>query len=269
MARTGRRAVLRGHLHRHVTPRRTAFLGLALTFPVAFLVLGSGGASSPRARIDAASEALTTSTVRAESSTTAPATTTTVPKVEVAGEVVVRTSPPTDPPPTDPPSTELPPPPEPPPPPPPPPRSYLYGPNAGFPRGATITVSSTIDAPGLGAAAGYWNQLAGRTLFAVGAGSAQVNVRAGEGICSGGSVACAAPASAIDHIWHPDMTYPYEHCDVYVLAAWVGDWSVIAHEMGHCLGFDHGVDWLSIMTSPPHPDPELDRNLLVGAGYIG
>jgi hypothetical protein len=120
----------------------------------------------------------------------------------------------------------------------------------------------------LGAAAGYWNQLAGRTLFAVG-GSGQVTVRAGEGICSGGSVACSAPASVYDHLWHPDMTYPYEHCDVYVLAAWVGDWTVIAHELGHCLGFDHVTDWLSIMTSPPNPDPGLDRNLMVGAGYAG
>jgi hypothetical protein len=130
-------------------------------------------------------------------------------------------------------------------------------------------VSSTIDAPALGAAAAYWNQLAGRTLFAVVTGPAQVTVRAGEGICSGGSDACAAPLSVYDNLWHPDMTYPYAHCDVYVLAPWVGDWAVIAHEMGHCLGFDHVLDWLSIMTSPPHPDPGLDRDLLVGAGYVG
>jgi hypothetical protein len=128
-------------------------------------------------------------------------------------------------------------------------------------------VAATIDAPGLGAAAGYWNQLAGRTLYAVGTSSSLVTVRAGEGICGGGAVACSAPASAIDHLWHPDMSYPYEHCDVYVLAGWVGDWSVIAHELGHCLGFDHVTDWPSVMSSPPQPDSVRDRDLLVGAGY--
>jgi hypothetical protein len=235
-----------------------AIATLLVVVPICFLVLASGGVPNPRPRN---AVALRTTTLATVPPTTVPATTTTTAPadVQVRGVVVTRPAPSTVPPTTQPPA---------PPPAPLPPRSYLYGPNAGFPRTATITVGSTIAAPGLAEAAAYWNQLAGRTLFAIGASASQVTLRAGEGVCGTGAVACSAPISAIDHTWHPDMNYPYSHCDVYVLSAWVGNWSVIAHELGHCLGFEHVTDWLSVMTSPPHPDAVLDRNLLVGAGYV-
>jgi hypothetical protein len=161
------------------------------------------------------------------------------------------------------------PPPSPPPPAPPlaPPRSYLYGPDAGFPRGATISVGTVVDAPGLVAAVAWWDQLAGRSIYTVGTGSTQVTIRSGDGVCGSGAVACSAPVSAIDHKWHSDMSYPYEHCDVYVRTGFAGDWTVLAHEMGHCLGFDHVFDRASVMNQPPHPDP-ADRAMLESAGYV-
>jgi len=265
MARTHRPGGFRGLAR--ASRRRVAAAGVAIAtllviVPICSLVLASGGVPTAQPRN---AVALRTTTVATVPPTTVPAaTTTTAPAdVQVRGVVVTRPAPT-----TVPPTTEPPPPPPPPLPAPLPPRSYLYGPDAGFPRTATITVGSTIAAPGLAEAAAYWNQLAGRTLFAIGASSSQVTLRAGEGVCGTGAVACSAPMSAIDHTWHPDMNYPYAHCDVYVLSAWVGNWSVIAHELGHCLGFDHVTDWLSVMTSPPHPDAVLDRNLLVGAGYV-
>ena len=128
-------------------------------------------------------------------------------------------------------------------------------------------MSAVIDAPGLSGAVSYWNGVAGRTLYAQSGGSTMVTVRNGDAIC-GAASACSAPVSAIDHQWHPDMSYPYEHCDVYVRTGYMGDPYVIAHELGHCLGFAHVTDWLSIMSPTPHPNPSPDRQLLVSAGYV-
>ena len=129
-------------------------------------------------------------------------------------------------------------------------------------------MGAAIDAPGLSAAIAYWNTMAGRTIFVLGDASSQITVHAAEGVCNAPSVACSAPASVYDHVWHPDMNYPYESCAVYVLADYVSNSWTIAHELGHCLGFDHVTDRPSIMTSPPNPDPQHDRILLVSAGYV-
>jgi hypothetical protein len=220
--------------------------------PIGLLALRAGGEPSSRAQDDVALEASTTSTV----GTVPPTTTTSNVKTEVLGAVVVRTAPSVDPPSTEP--APLP-----------PSRMFLYGPSSGFARDTAITVNSTIDAPELVAAVDYWNRLAGRPVFLLSSTSSLVTVKTGEGICDAGLVACAAPASVVDHAWHPNMDYAFEGCDVYLLPTAVGDWAVIAHELGHCLGFDHVTDWPSVMTPSPHPDPVFDRNLLVSAGYAG
>lgn len=146
----------------------------------------------------------------------------------------------------------------------------LYSADAGFPRNAPIGVQPPSSyMPGLDAAMRYWNDLAGRVLFtydAHGPIRPRVATNGDALVCGGDAMACAAPLDAKGEFRAPPG-YPYSSCVVYVTPGAVASAEVIAHELGHCLGFDHVTDRPSVMGSPPVFAPEQDAVLLHDGGY--
>ncbi len=123
--------------------------------------------------------------------------------------------------------------------------------------------------PGLEAAIRYWNTTSGRLLF-VDASDGPIRFRpavtAEQHIC-GDAIACAAPVAS-DGRFHSPPAYPYRACVVYLAAEAATSPEVIAHELGHCLGFDHHTDGhRSIMSAPAEFAPEHDAAMLRDAGY--
>jgi hypothetical protein len=153
----------------------------------------------------------------------------------------------------------------PPPPPvaPPAPVSYLYGPTAGYPRTITLGIRADTSAPGLAQAVAWWNQTAGRTLFAYGAGpiSIRSNMLPDGTVVCDGMLACSATLRADESFSFPPA-YPYGQCNIYVRPDRLSEWTTLAHELAHCLGFDHhpGYDDFA--------DPAHWREQLVLAGYV-
>jgi hypothetical protein len=146
---------------------------------------------------------------------------------------------------------------------PPAPVSYLYGPQAGYwPRSVTLGVRADVSAPGLAQAVAWWNQTAGRTLFAFGSGPVSVRSNLlpdGTVVCPG-MLACSATLRADESFSFPPA-YPYGQCNIYVRPDRLSEWTTLAHELAHCLGFDHhpGYDHFG--------DPAHWREQLVLAGY--
>jgi hypothetical protein len=62
-------------------------------------------------------------------------------------------------------------------------------------------------------------------------------------------------------------TYAYNSCQIFVDPAGAPYWEVYAHELGHCLGFQHVTDRDSIMNVHPVANDMWDQSMLVAAGY--
>lgn len=140
-----------------------------------------------------------------------------------------------------------------------------YGTNAGFyPRDRTIGIRLKIPVPVLDRALGYWNGAAGRLLL-VRDDAGPITIYNGDAVrgskeCPGGN--CAAPVAADGRFSYPP-TYPYARCEVYLTAAGAQQWTVVAHELGHCLGYDH--DRRSIVGGSG--STAYDRQMLEQVGY--
>jgi hypothetical protein len=147
---------------------------------------------------------------------------------------------------------------------------HLYSSEAGFPRNSPIGVQPPPFAvPGLAEAMRYWNTTSGRLLF-IEATDGPIRFRpaitAGQRIC-GEAIACAAPVGH-DGQFRSPPAYPYRSCVVYLAQEAVTSPEVIAHELGHCLGFDHHTDGhRSIMSAPAEFAPDHDAAMLQAAGY--
>jgi len=144
---------------------------------------------------------------------------------------------------------------------------HLYSGSAGFSRNATITVHAT----GAVAIAGvdWWNALAGRQLFALTTGPGQITIQTDTGFCgptTNERVACteALPTSGV---FADPPTYAYDSCQIFVSTAGASYWQVYAHELGHCLGFEHVTDRESIMNPHPVANAAWDQSMLAAAGY--
>jgi hypothetical protein len=149
--------------------------------------------------------------------------------------------------------------------------AHLYSADAGFARTSVITVH--MDGTNVNAtkAMAWWNTVAGRQLFvATTDGTAQVTIEPDTGTCGPVTterVACttALPSSGV---FSSPPAYQYTSCQVDVSEIGATYWEVYAHELGHCLGFDHVTDRLSIMNV--HPDSTnsaADRAMFTAAGY--
>jgi hypothetical protein len=80
-------------------------------------------------------------------------------------------------------------------------------------------------------------------------------------------VACTAafPASGV---FTSPPAYPYSSCAIYLKAAIPTDWRLYAHELGHCLGFNHVTERPSIMNpAADASNPSADQSMLQLAGY--
>ena len=145
--------------------------------------------------------------------------------------------------------------------------AHLYSAQAGFSRTSTITVRATSSEATL--AVWWWNSLAGRPLFALTTGPAQITIETDTGFCGPTTpdrVACteALPTSGT---FSDPPTYAYNSCHIYVSSAGAPYWQVYAHELGHCLGFEHGTDRESIMNPHPIANDAADQSMLAAAGY--
>ena len=149
---------------------------------------------------------------------------------------------------------------------------HLYSVDAGFGRTSTVTVhvDASVSTNATKAIA-WWNALAGRPLFVVTtAATAQVTIQPDTGGCgpvTSERVACttALPSSGV---FVSPPAYAYSSCEVDVSELGATYWEVYAHELGHCLGFDHVTDRPSIMNV--HPDSTnraADQAMLSAAGY--
>ena len=129
--------------------------------------------------------------------------------------------------------------------------AHLYSSSAGFSRTASITVRATgIEAT---SAVNWWNTRAGRQLFVLTAGPAQITIQSDTGFCgptTSERVACTQALPTTGRFADPP-SYAYATCEIFVSTAGAPYWQVYAHELGHCLGFDHVTDRESIMN--PHP----------------
>lgn len=147
-----------------------------------------------------------------------------------------------------------------------------FGPTAGLPRGIVIPVHT--DQPGdpaLAQSIAWWNELAGRTLFA------PATTDAWDGIwvyhvayanCTDpGARACTSVADASGTERSPG-DFAYRWCDI-MLQPGESAWNVLSHEEGHCLGFGHVSDRPSIMgaTSADPSNPAGDQAMLRAGGY--
>jgi hypothetical protein len=145
--------------------------------------------------------------------------------------------------------------------------SHLFSANAGFDRTTPITVQASSN-PNVALAVSWWNDLAGRAIFTLQPGASQVTTQADTAVCAPDpTVACAA-AFPVTGVATTPAAYPYRACAIYVKASGASYWEVYAHELGHCLGFDHVVDRASVMNV--HADMSnraSDRLMLQTAGY--
>lgn len=144
---------------------------------------------------------------------------------------------------------------------------HLYSASAGFSRTTTITVQGS--GPEATAAVAWWNSLAGRALFEMTDGPAQITIQTDTGFCGTTTterVACTAalPASGV---FSDPPVYAYNSCHIYVSTAGASYWEVYAHELGHCLGFQHVTDRASIMNPHPVANDLWDQSMLTAAGY--
>ncbi len=144
---------------------------------------------------------------------------------------------------------------------------HLYSASAGFSRTATIAVQAS--GPEATAAITWWNTIAGRQLFALTAGPAQITIQTDAGFCGPTTterVACteALPASGV---FADPPTYAYSSCEIFVSPVGAAYWQVYAHELGHCLGFQHVTDRDSIMNPHPIANDAWDQSMLHAAGY--
>ncbi len=145
--------------------------------------------------------------------------------------------------------------------------AHLYSASAGFNRPDTITVQAS--GAEASAAVDWWNSLAGRQLFELTTGPAQITIQTDTGFCgpiTSERVACtmALPTSGV---FADPPIYSYDSCEVYVSAAGAIYWQVYAHELGHCLGFQHVTDRESIMNPHPIANNAWDQSMLAAAGY--
>jgi hypothetical protein len=144
---------------------------------------------------------------------------------------------------------------------------HLYSASAGFSRTATITVNATgAEATN---AVNWWNTRAGRPMFVLTAGPAQITIQTDTGFCgptTSDRVACTQALPATGAFADPP-TYAYNSCQIFVSTAGASYWQVYAHELGHCLGFDHVTDRDSIMNPHPIASDAWDQSMLAAAGY--
>lgn len=144
---------------------------------------------------------------------------------------------------------------------------HLYSASAGFGRSETIMVqASGAEAT---TAVNWWNARAGRAIFALTTGPARITIQLDTGFCgptTTARVACteALPASGV---FADPPTYAYDKCEIFVSTAGAPYWEVYAHELGHCLGFDHVTDRESIMNPHPIANDVWDQSMLAAAGY--
>ena len=145
--------------------------------------------------------------------------------------------------------------------------AHLYSASAGFSRTATITVQATgAEATD---AVNWWNARAGRQLFVLTTGPGQVTIQTDTGFCgptTSDRVACtqALPTSGV---FADPPTYAYNSCQIFVSTAGAPYWQVYAHELGHCLGFEHVTDRESIMNPHPIANDAWDQSMLAAEGY--
>ena len=144
-------------------------------------------------------------------------------------------------------------------------RTAMYSADAGFhqarygrtPIAVAVPDPSMLDATE--AALDHWNQLAGWNLLRF-------------GVAPRITFLTWQPSACVEHdgcaSMLPNPDAPYVACEIWVQpvrATWPPPADVIAHEIGHCLGFTH--QQAGVMTVPPAPLAILDRTLLAEGGY--
>jgi hypothetical protein len=146
--------------------------------------------------------------------------------------------------------------------------SHLYSTDAGFTRGSTIAVQSVAD-PNVAIAVAWWNARAGRPLFNLtNSGPLQVTIQSDPGTCADVPIVACTAAFPTSGSFASPPAYPYNSCAIYIKAPGQTDWRVYAHELGHCLGFGHVTERVSIMNPAPDANnPSADQAMLQLAGY--
>ncbi len=99
-------------------------------------------------------------------------------------------------------------------------------------------------------------------------GHLQVTIQADSGTCADAPIVACAAAFPVSGTFASPPAYPYNSCAIYMKSSIPTDWRVYAHELGHCLGFDHVTDRTSIMNpAADATNAAADRAMLQVAGY--
>lgn len=152
-----------------------------------------------------------------------------------------------------------------------------YSPDAGFAKARSaprqpLVVHALFDVPVLRRGLNYWNDRAGRLLFALdGDGLVSPDITVEDATDYGRSYAAMVGPDGQNNEDQP-AAYPYIRAVIGIHPDDVNDWTVPAHEAGHTLGFDHAFGaYVGIMSAEPPSDEgrKQDKEGLVRYGYRG